>query len=97
MLNPTWMKYIGVKETKEEKIKHTFYNGKLKIYFDENLINEPKINIYNILGVAVGANGSSPVQQSNEIEIDLNELSSGIYFVVVDIGGIRRIVKVIKD
>ena len=97
MLNPTWMKYIGVKETKEEKINHTFYNGKLKIFFDENLINEPKINIYNILGVAVGANGSLPIQQSNEIEVDLNYLNSGIYFVVMDNRGIRRIVKVIKD
>ncbi len=97
VLNPTWKKYVGINETKEETIKHTFFDSKLKMFFDEEIFDMPEINIYNILGVNVGANGRSPVKSGNEIEIDLNYLNSGVYFVVVDIDGKRSVLKVMRD
>ncbi|MFH1049790.1 MAG: T9SS type A sorting domain-containing protein [bacterium] len=94
VLNPTWKRYIGVKEVKEEKIKHTFFNSKLKMFFDEEIFDMPVINIYNILGVAVGAHCNVSLQMNNEIEIDLNYLSSGIYFVQVNVNGKIYILKI---
>ncbi|MFH1050250.1 MAG: T9SS type A sorting domain-containing protein [bacterium] len=91
MLRPNWIE-TNVKEIKEENFKYSYNNKKMKIEFNENLINEPKIHIYNILGV--GANGSSPVQLGNTIEIDLEDLSSGIYFVEVLVNGKTYFLKI---
>ncbi len=100
LLRPNW-KITDVKENITNNLKYTFNNSKLKIFFDEEMFAKPEINIYNILGV--GANGRSPVQHDfspvqngNEIEINLEYLTSGVYFVVVDVGGKRNVVKILK-
>jgi len=91
LLRPKW-NGTDVKETKENELNYSYYGRKIKIYFNENLKNEPKIEIYNILGV--GIRHAEPVQQENEIEIDLNDLSSGIYFVEVLVNFKTYIIKI---
>ncbi|MFH1052459.1 MAG: hypothetical protein V1779_16190 [bacterium] len=101
LLRPNW-KVTKVEDNFTNNLKYSYNNSILKIFFDEELFEKPKINIYNILGV--GANGRSPVQHylsplqnGNEIEIDLEYLTSGVYFVVVDFAGKRSVVKILKD
>jgi len=50
----------------------------------------------NLITPDVGANGISPVQSGNEIEIDFEYLTSGVYFVVVDYAGKRSVIKILK-
>ncbi|MFH1051274.1 MAG: hypothetical protein V1779_10155 [bacterium] len=95
LLNPKWI-VTDIIEPITKGFNYTLKDDILYLTFDEKLIAKPTINIYNILGVAVGANGRSPLQLGNEIEIDLNYLISGVYFVVMDVGGNRRVVKVMK-
>ncbi|MFH1052116.1 MAG: hypothetical protein V1779_14440 [bacterium] len=99
LLRPKWLE-THVKDKNLNELKYTYANGKVKIFFDEEILAKPEINIYNILGVGAHCNvpvqNGVPVQYGNEIEMDLEYLTSGVYFVVVDVGGKRSVVKVMK-
>jgi WD40 repeat protein len=95
LLRPKWNE-TSVDEIKEDDYKYSINNGILRIYFADIPIYKPEIKIYNILGLSVETRHAVPLQQGNTIEMDLNYLPSGIYFVVVDVGGERRVVKILK-
>ncbi|MFH1049393.1 MAG: T9SS type A sorting domain-containing protein [bacterium] len=96
LLIPKW-NGTDVKESLADELEYSYYNGTLQINFNEVLFEKPVINIYNILGVAVGARHAVPLQNGNEIEIDLEYLTPGVYFVVVDFNGSRKVLKILKD
>ncbi|MFC2131442.1 WD40 repeat domain-containing protein [Bacteroidota bacterium] len=100
LLRPKW-NGTGVKEHKKEDFKYTYNNEKLKIHFDDIPINIPEINIYNMIGMNVGANCPDcigmPLQtQGNIIEIDIGYLTAGVYFVIVDVSGKRYVIKLMR-
>ncbi|MFC2131296.1 T9SS type A sorting domain-containing protein, partial [Bacteroidota bacterium] len=95
LLRPKWQG-TGVKELLENKLSYTFNNGILRIQFEQNLMVEPEINIYNILGMNVGARHAVPLQQGNTIEINIDYMPSGVFFVVVDAGMKKFVLKIMK-
>lgn|GEM_PF-4391905 len=96
LLRPNW-KSTDVSEKDTDRFNYLLNHGILKIKFEETIIEKPVINIYNILGNIVVAYCNVSLQTNNEIEMDLNYLNCGVYFVVVDVGGKRRVVKVMMD
>ncbi|MFC2130986.1 T9SS type A sorting domain-containing protein [Bacteroidota bacterium] len=96
LLRPKW-NGTDVKDLLENELDYTINNGILRIQFDENLTEEPVINIYNILGMNVRVRHAVPQQHNgNMLEMDINFLIPGVYFVVVDVGGERFVIKILR-
>ncbi|MFC2130995.1 T9SS type A sorting domain-containing protein [Bacteroidota bacterium] len=91
-------KTIGIEtQFTTNELKYSYNDGKLIIDFGDIPFNQPEINIYNILGMNVGARHAVPVQHNgNTIETNIEYLSAGVYFVVVDVSGKRIVIKLMK-
>ncbi|MFC2130994.1 T9SS type A sorting domain-containing protein [Bacteroidota bacterium] len=96
LLRPKWQG-TDIIDPLENELNHTINNGIIRIKFDENLMEKPEINIYNILGMNVGARHTVPLQQGNTIEMDIDFLNPGVYFVVINYSGNIKTLKILKE
>ncbi|MFH1050823.1 MAG: T9SS type A sorting domain-containing protein [bacterium] len=96
LLRPKW-NGTDVKDIKEDELKYSINDKKLKIHFGDLIIEKPIISIYDISGKIIKSLSDEDVKINvQSIEVDVAFLITGVYLVVVDCNGSRSVLKILK-